>query len=53
MMEIVGRVFVLNLALAALAYATLLMQSHLAHIAAFAAGCLLVSWLLYRFSQKR
>ncbi len=52
-MEIVGRVFALNLALAAFAYATLLTQSHLADIAAFAAGCLLVSWLLYRFAQKR
>ena len=51
--EIVGRVFALNVALAALAYATLLTPSQLVHVAAVAAGCVLVSALLYRFSQKR
>ncbi len=50
---LISFVFALNLALAALAYATLLTQSDLAHIAAFAAGCLLVNWLLHRFAQKR
>ncbi len=52
-MDIVARVFLCNIALALLAYATVLTSSHLAHIAAFAVGCVPVSWLLFRFAQKR
>jgi UDP-N-acetylmuramyl pentapeptide phosphotransferase/UDP-N-acetylglucosamine-1-phosphate transferase len=51
-MQIVGRVFVLNIALIALATATLLTASLLLHAAALLAGCALVAWLLYRFSAK-
>ena len=52
-MEIVGRVFTLNVALALLAGATLLTPSLLAHVAAVTVGCLLVGFTLYRFAQKR
>ncbi len=52
-LEIVAHVFALNVALAALAYATLLTPSPLMHFSALAAGCGLVSALLYRFAQKR
>jgi UDP-N-acetylmuramyl pentapeptide phosphotransferase/UDP-N-acetylglucosamine-1-phosphate transferase len=51
-MQIVGRVFVLNIALIALAAATLLTASFLAHAAALFVGCALVASLLYRFSAK-
>lgn len=51
--EIVGRVFVLNIVLAALAAATLLTPSRILHVAALAVGCALVSGLLYRFAQPR
>src|SRR6185369_4413616 len=52
-MEIVARVLLLNVALAALATATLVTASRGAHIAAFAAGCGLVSLLLAHFARKR
>ncbi|HEX5212253.1 MAG TPA: glycosyl transferase [Pseudolabrys sp.] len=51
-MQIVGRVFVLNIALVALATATLLTASLALHVAALLAGCALVVLLLYRFSAK-
>jgi len=52
-MEIVGRVFVLNVILAILATATVLTPSRVLHIAALAVGCVLVSLLLYRFTQAK
>jgi UDP-N-acetylmuramyl pentapeptide phosphotransferase/UDP-N-acetylglucosamine-1-phosphate transferase len=51
--QIVGRVFVLNVALIALAATTLLTASHLFHAAALIAGCVLVALLLYRFAAAR
>jgi UDP-N-acetylmuramyl pentapeptide phosphotransferase/UDP-N-acetylglucosamine-1-phosphate transferase len=51
-MQIVGRVFALNLALIALAAVTILRPSPIVDAAALAAGCLLVAALLYRFSAK-
>ena len=51
---IVGRVFAVNTALAALAMATLLSQILWAQVAALIAGCIFVGWLLYSFeSQKK
>jgi len=52
-MEIVGRVFVLNVILAILATATVLTPSRVLHVAALAVGCVLVSLLLYRFTQAK
>ena len=52
-MQIVGRVFFLNIALAALAAATMLTASAAAHIALLLAGCALVAWLLYRFNSVK
>ena len=51
--QIVGRVFVLNIALIALAAATLLTTSFLLHAAALIAGCVLVALLLYRFAAAK
>ena len=51
--QIVGRVFVLNMALIALATATLLVPSRLFHAAALLAGCVLVGLLLYRFERGK
>jgi UDP-N-acetylmuramyl pentapeptide phosphotransferase/UDP-N-acetylglucosamine-1-phosphate transferase len=51
--QIVGRVFVLNLVLIALAATTILTTSLLLHAAAIAAGCVLVALLLYRFATGR
>ena len=48
--QIVGRVFVLNIALIALAVTTLLTTSYVLHAAALIAGCVLVGLLLYRFA---
>ena len=48
---VVGRVFALNLGLAALAAATLLWPSPVVTFSALAAGCALVAVLLRRFSQ--
>jgi UDP-N-acetylmuramyl pentapeptide phosphotransferase/UDP-N-acetylglucosamine-1-phosphate transferase len=52
-MQIVGRVFLLNIALIALAAATLLTTSYLLHAAALIAGCILVGLLLYRFAAAK
>ena len=51
--EVVGRVFVLNTALAVLAGATLLWPSRLVTLAALAAGAALVAATLRRFSTLR
>ena len=51
--QIVGRVFVLNMALIALATTTLLVPSRLFHAAALVAGCVLVGFLLYRFERGK
>jgi len=51
-MQIVARVFLLNIALAALAFTTLLTPSHLMHAVALLLGCTLVGTLLYRFTVK-
>src|SRR5579875_2077577 len=50
---IVGRIFLLNLALIGLAGATLLSASRLLQAAALAAGCLLVGLTLRRFAQAK
>jgi UDP-N-acetylmuramyl pentapeptide phosphotransferase/UDP-N-acetylglucosamine-1-phosphate transferase len=50
-MQVVARVFVLNITLAALAFVTLLTPSYLVHAAALVAGCALVGALLYRFAN--
>jgi UDP-N-acetylmuramyl pentapeptide phosphotransferase/UDP-N-acetylglucosamine-1-phosphate transferase len=47
--QVVGRVFLLNIALIGLAITTLLTTSYLLHAAALIAGCVLVAFLLYRF----
>jgi UDP-N-acetylmuramyl pentapeptide phosphotransferase/UDP-N-acetylglucosamine-1-phosphate transferase len=51
--QIVGRVFLLNLVLIALAATTILTTSLLLHAAAIAAGCVLVALLLYRFAAAK
>ena len=51
--QIVGRVFLLNLALIALAAATLLTGSYLLHAIALIVGCALVAGLLYRFASAK
>ncbi|MGH6664744.1 MAG: glycosyl transferase [Pseudolabrys sp.] len=51
--QIVGRVFLLNVALIVLAASTLLTTVFLYHAAALIAGCVLVGWLLYRFTAAR
>ena len=51
--EVVARVFAVNLALAALALATVLMPSRSTDIAALAAGAALVAWLLSAFARGR
>ena len=53
MSEIVGLVFIVNLALAALALATVLAGSRLVDAAALACGAALVGLLLYSFTRKR
>ena len=50
-MQVVGQVVALNLVLAALALATLLMPSPLVHAAALLTGGVLVAALLYRFAK--
>jgi UDP-N-acetylmuramyl pentapeptide phosphotransferase/UDP-N-acetylglucosamine-1-phosphate transferase len=52
-MQIVGRVFLLNVVLIALAAATLLTTSFVLHAAAPVAGCILVGVLLYRFAAAK
>jgi UDP-N-acetylmuramyl pentapeptide phosphotransferase/UDP-N-acetylglucosamine-1-phosphate transferase len=51
--QIVGRVFLLNIALFALAATTLVTTSYVLHAAALIAGCVLVVGLLYRFAAAR
>ncbi len=51
--QIIGRVFVLNVALIALAAATLLTTSFLVHAAALIAGGILAALLLYRFAAAK
>ena len=51
--QIVGRVFWLNIALIVLATATLLSPSRLLHLAAVAAGCILVARLLHSFARRK
>ncbi len=51
--QVVGRVFLLNIALIALAVTTLLTTSYLLHAAALIAGCVLVAFLLYRFATAK
>jgi len=51
--QVVGRVFLLNIALITLAAATLLTTSYLLHAAALIAGCVLVAFLLYRFATAK
>jgi UDP-N-acetylmuramyl pentapeptide phosphotransferase/UDP-N-acetylglucosamine-1-phosphate transferase len=51
--EVVARVFFVNLVLAALALATVLEQSRELDIAALAAGGTLVTWLLVEFARGR
>ncbi len=51
--QIVGRVFLLNVALVGLAATTLLSPSYLLHAAALIAGCVLVALLLYRFAAAK
>jgi UDP-N-acetylmuramyl pentapeptide phosphotransferase/UDP-N-acetylglucosamine-1-phosphate transferase len=51
--QIVGRVFLMNIALIALAAATLLTTSYLLHAAALTIGGILVGLLLYRFAAAK
>jgi UDP-N-acetylmuramyl pentapeptide phosphotransferase/UDP-N-acetylglucosamine-1-phosphate transferase len=52
-MEVVARVFFVNLVLAALALATVLKPSRELDFAALGAGAVLVAWLLYGFARGR
>jgi UDP-N-acetylmuramyl pentapeptide phosphotransferase/UDP-N-acetylglucosamine-1-phosphate transferase len=51
--EVVGRVFVVNLALMALAATTVINDGHIVSLTAFAIGVVLVSWLLAVFAQGK
>jgi UDP-N-acetylmuramyl pentapeptide phosphotransferase/UDP-N-acetylglucosamine-1-phosphate transferase len=51
--EVVGRVFVVNLALMALAAMTVIYDSYTVSLTAFAIGVLLVAWLLVIFAQGK
>jgi UDP-N-acetylmuramyl pentapeptide phosphotransferase/UDP-N-acetylglucosamine-1-phosphate transferase len=51
--QVVGRVFLLNIALIGLAVTTLLTTSYLLHAAALIAGGVLVALLLYRFAAAK
>jgi UDP-N-acetylmuramyl pentapeptide phosphotransferase/UDP-N-acetylglucosamine-1-phosphate transferase len=51
--EVVERVFFVNLALAALAFVTVLLPGQLTDIAALIAGAALVAWLLFAFARGR
>ena len=51
--QVVGRVFLLNIALIGLAVTTLLTTSYLLHAAALIAGGVLVASLLYRFAAAK
>lgn len=50
-LEIVARVFIVNIALAGLAFATILLPSRMTDIAAVGAGMALVAWLLVVFAR--
>jgi UDP-N-acetylmuramyl pentapeptide phosphotransferase/UDP-N-acetylglucosamine-1-phosphate transferase len=50
---IVGQVFAVNILLAALALTTFMTPSRIAHIAALAAGCVVVAALLWRFARGK
>jgi UDP-N-acetylmuramyl pentapeptide phosphotransferase/UDP-N-acetylglucosamine-1-phosphate transferase len=50
-LEIVARVFIVNIALAGLALATILLPSRMTDIAAVSAGVALVTWLLVVFAR--
>jgi UDP-N-acetylmuramyl pentapeptide phosphotransferase/UDP-N-acetylglucosamine-1-phosphate transferase len=50
-MDVVIRVFVVNVLLAALAFATILLPSQLTDVAAVSAGMALVGWLLVAFAR--
>jgi UDP-N-acetylmuramyl pentapeptide phosphotransferase/UDP-N-acetylglucosamine-1-phosphate transferase len=50
-LEIVARVFIVNIALAGLALATILLPSRMTDIAAVGAGMALVTWLLVVFAR--
>src|SRR5262249_42220881 len=52
-MEIVGRVFAVNLVLAALAFISVAMPAWWLSLAALAAGAALVAWLLHTFAQGK
>jgi UDP-N-acetylmuramyl pentapeptide phosphotransferase/UDP-N-acetylglucosamine-1-phosphate transferase len=52
-MQVVGEVFVLNLALAALAAVSIKAQSSAVDIALIGAGTAAVAFVMYRFSQRR
>jgi UDP-N-acetylmuramyl pentapeptide phosphotransferase/UDP-N-acetylglucosamine-1-phosphate transferase len=49
--DVVARVFAVNVALAALAFATILLPSQTTEIAALSVGVALVAWLLVVFSR--
>ncbi len=51
--QIVGRVFLLNIALMALAASTMLTASFLLHSVALIIGCVMVALLLYRFAAAK
>jgi len=51
--DVVGRVFVVNLVLAALALMTVILPSHAIDIAALIAGAAAVGWLLFAFAHGR
>ena len=51
--QVVGRVFLLNIALITLAVTTVLTTSYLLHAAALITGCVLVAFLLYRFAAHK
>jgi UDP-N-acetylmuramyl pentapeptide phosphotransferase/UDP-N-acetylglucosamine-1-phosphate transferase len=52
-MQVVGEVFVLNIALAALAAVSIKAQSPAANAVLIAAGAAVVAFVMYRFSQRR
>jgi UDP-N-acetylmuramyl pentapeptide phosphotransferase/UDP-N-acetylglucosamine-1-phosphate transferase len=52
-MQIVGRVFAVNIVLALLALSTFATGSRVAHLGALAAGCVLVAVLLWSFARGR
>ena len=51
--QVVGRVFLLNVGLIALAATTLLVPSYFLHAALLATGCLFVALLLHSFARAR